>query len=242
MANIRPDVLIHAAWNAEHGVFWEAEDNADWLEGGRAMFSAFAEFGGSRVIGCGSCAEYGGESSEPRRESEERNANPETRYGRAKLALYKHLMALPVASAWARIFLVYGPGEDERRLVPSIASALLRGEAARCSSGRQIRDFIDVRDLGRALAMLVSSKIIGPINLGQGQERSIADVARLLGQLAGRPDLIRLGALPDRPGEACRLVPDLTRQRKELGFAPNIDLRQGLKDALETAATQLDIL
>jgi nucleoside-diphosphate-sugar epimerase len=242
IADIRPDILIHAAWNTEHGIFWEADDNADWLHAGRALFSAFADYGGARVIGCGSCAEYAGESSEPRRESEDQSgAEPATSYGRAKLALFQHLRTLRVEHAWARIFLAYGRGEDQRRLVPSIARALLRGEPAACSSGRQLRDFIDVRELGRAVAMLASSSVTGSINLGQGEECSIADVAMLLGNIAGRPDLIRLGALPDRAGEPQRLVPDLTRQRDELGFAPEITLRQGLCDVLKSTATQLDI-
>lgn len=242
IAEIRPNLLIHTAWNTEHGLFWEAEDNADWLEAGRALFSAFIEHGGARVIGCGSCAEYVGESSRPRQESEDQGgAVPTTRYGRAKLALLRYLRGLKVEHAWARIFFAYGPGEDQRRLVPSIARALVSGEPAPCSSGRQLRDFMDVRELGRALAMLASSRVTGSINLGQGEECSIADVAMLLGQLAGRSDLVRIGALPDRPGEPLRLVPDLTRQANELGFAPKISLRQGLEDALKSASTRLDI-
>lgn len=242
VAEIRPNLLIHTAWNTEHGLFWEAEDNSDWLEAGRALFSAFVEHGGERIIGCGSGAEYAGESSLPRRESEDVSSDePATRYGRAKLALLQHLRTLPVGHAWARIFLAYGPGEDHRRLVPSIARSLLRGEPAACSSGRQLRDFMDVRELGRAIAMLASSRVTGSINLGQGEECSIADVVMLLGQLAGRPDLVKLGALPDRSGEPLRLVPDLTRQTEELGFSPKIALRRGLTDALKSASTELDM-
>ena len=239
--DIRPEILVHTAWNTVHGIFWEAEDNADWLEAGRALFSAFAAQGGQRIVACGSCAEYAGESAEPRRESEDQGvAGPATRYGRAKLALLEHLRALPVEHAWARIFFAYGPGEAEQRLVPSIVRALLLGEPANCSSGLQRRDFIDVRELGRAISLLTASNVTGAINLGQGEECRIADVANLLGELAGRPDLIRLGALPDRQGEPQRLVPDLTRQRDELGFAPAISLRQGLADALNSASAKLD--
>ena len=240
--DIRPDILVHTAWNTEHGAFWEAEDNADWLEAGRALFSAFVDQGGQRIVACGSCAEYVGDSAEPRHESEDqRAAEPNTRYGRAKLALLRHLRSLPVDYAWARIFLAYGPGEGPKRLVPSIVRALTHGEPALCSSGRQRRDFIDVRELGRAIAALADSDVVGSINLGQGEEWSIAEVATLLGQLAGRPELIELGALPDRPGEPLRLVPDLGRQTDELGFVPRISLRQGLADALNSASGRLDI-
>ena len=157
---------------------------------------------------------------------------PATRYGRAKLELLRSLRELNLQYAWARIFFPYGPCEDERRLVPSIARALLRGESAACSSGRAIRDFIHVSELGRALAMLITSDVTGSINLGQGERTRIADVANLLGELAGRPDLIRLGARADRPNEPELLVPNLERQRSHLGFEPRISLREGLAAAL----------
>jgi nucleoside-diphosphate-sugar epimerase len=233
VTDIRPNYLVHLAWNTEQDRFWEANDNNDWLEGGRALCRAFAAGGGVRLVVAGSCAEYAGHGAEPRREIEDEcDAVPATRYGRAKLELLRSLRELNVPYAWARIFFPYGSGEGERRLVPSIARALLRGEPAECSSGRAIRDFIDVRELGRALAMLVTSDIGGSINLGQGEHTRIADVANLLGELAGRPDLIRLGARADRPNEPELLVPNLERQRSHLGFEPRISLREGLAAAL----------
>jgi nucleoside-diphosphate-sugar epimerase len=239
IAELRPAILVHAAWNTAHGQFWEAEDNADWLEAGKALFAAFAQHGGRRIVGCGSCAEYAGASSARRREDEDRAAaEPATLYGRSKLELLRFLRDLPVDHAWARIFLAYGPGEGKQRLVPSVARALLADEEVRCSSGRQIRDFMDVRDLGRAIALLAMSGLTGAINLGQGEDRTIGEVAILMGELSGRPDLIRLGALPDRAGEAPRLSPDLSRQHDELGFTPAIGLRQGLADALDWWSTR----
>jgi nucleoside-diphosphate-sugar epimerase len=239
IADVRPDLLLHTAWNTEHGTFWEAQDNADWLEAGSALFSAFVDNGGRRIVACGSCAEYAGDSDNLRREDEDSSARePATNYGRAKLALLRSLRNLPVEYAWARIFLVYGPHENDGRLVPSIARALLSGGAAECSSGRPLRDFIDVRELGRAISMLAASKVSGSINLGQGEETRIAEVAAMMGELAGRPDLVHLGAIPDRANEVRRLVPDLTRQREELDFAPRINLRQGLADALTWWSTQ----
>jgi len=233
VTDIRPDYLVHLAWNTEQDRFWEAADNDEWLEGGRALCRAFAASGGARLVVAGSCAEYAGHSPEPRRENEDEcDALPATRYGRAKLELLRSLRELNFQYAWARIFFPYGPGEGERRLVPSIARALLRGEPAECSSGRAIRDFIDVSELGRALAMLITSDVSGSINLGQGERTRIADVANLLGELAGRPDLIRLGARADRPNEPELLVPNLERQRSHLGFEPRISLREGLAAAL----------
>jgi nucleoside-diphosphate-sugar epimerase len=238
IGEVGPEILIHTAWNTSHGAFWEAEDNHDWLAAGRRLFSAFAEHGGRRIVACGSCAEYAGASDQPRREDETADTAPETLYGKAKLALRDHLAGLGVDYAWARIFLTYGEGEGERRLVPSVARALLAGRTAPCSSGRQLRDFLDVRDLGRALAQLVQAPVSGTINLGNGNFASIAEVVTLMGEVAGKPELVARGALPDRPGEAPVLVPDLARQAQELGFAPRIGLREGISDALDYWSTR----
>src|SRR5688500_3429808 len=111
---IRPDILVHTAWNTQHGEFWEAEDNAEWLEAGRSLFTAFSNAGGQRIVACGSCAEYPVGIVQPCREDEVIDPSEVgSGYGRAKLALLEHLRGLVVEFAWARIFFVYGPHEDE---------------------------------------------------------------------------------------------------------------------------------
>lgn len=232
---VRPRLLVHCAWNTEHGAFWHAEDNAQWLDAGKALFDAFVANGGERIVACGTCAEYSSERDDGHEEGEPIDADAlDFPYARAKLALLRHLETLDVSWAWARIFLVYGPGEDRRRLVPSVISALLAGEEARCSSGRQRRDFLDVRDAGAAIARLAESTVEGVVNIGSGEPATIGDVARTLAAMTGREDLLRLGALPDREREPAVLVPDLTRQTDELGFRPARSLEKGLRDAIDT--------
>ena len=114
----------------------------------------------------------------------------------------------------------YGDTEDPRRLVGAIARALVRGEPVDCSRGLAVRDYVDVADAGAALSTLVLSDAEGPFNIGSGHGVRVADLATALGRLAGRPDLIRLGALPDRPGEPPRIVADTTRLRQAIGGAP----------------------
>lgn len=231
---VEPDILIHCSWTTEHGAFWHDPENAIWLDAGKALFDAFVRRGGKRIVACGTCAEYPGDSITPRREDEEVDPNlipfP---YGRAKLALLDHLRRLDVSHAWARIFLAYGEGEDPRRLVPSVLRSLAQNEPAKCSSGTQIRDFLDVRDLGAAIARLAASDVDGIFNLGSGERTTIARVVETLGRITGRLDLVHLGALPDRVGEPHLLVPDITRQTEDLGFHPRVAIDDGLADAAE---------
>ena len=66
------------------------------------------------------------------------------------------------------IFFLYGPHEPPGRLIPSVIQALLKGEFARCSHGRQIRDFLYVEDVAEAFVALLDSDITGPVNIASG--------------------------------------------------------------------------
>src|ERR687895_80246 len=85
-------------------------------------------------------------------------ARPATLYGAAKHGL--HCVAARFAEqanfelAWGRIFFVYGPGEPENRLVPSVGRALLAGKPVPITRGDQVRDFMHVADVAAAFAAL----------------------------------------------------------------------------------------
>ncbi len=102
----------------------------------------------------GTCAEYEWGGPGPCVEGRT-PLRPATLYGVAKDATRAVVEAaageLGIAVAWGRIFFLYGPGEDERRLVASVARALARGERAATSAGTQRRDFMHVADVGAAL-------------------------------------------------------------------------------------------
>ena len=135
--------------------------------------------------------------------------------------------------AWGRIFYLYGGPEPEGRLVPSVARALIDGEEAKCGSGAGRRDFIEARDAGAAFAALIDSDVSGPVNVASGESHTIAEVAQTIAELVGRPKLLRLGALADRPGEPATLTADIGRLREAAGFTPAVMLREGLTEAVK---------
>lgn len=238
LRDIRPGVLVHCAWFVEHGAFWTAPENAAWVSASEAMAAAFAEYGGRRFLGIGSCAEYAdaaGDDAAPWPET--RRIAPATPYGQAKAELAARLARQPFDVAWARLFLMFGPGEAPARLVPSVARALVEGREARIASGRPVRDVASTRFLGEALAALAASGVTGPVNVASGEGRTLANVARLLARAAGREDLLRLGALPDRAGEVPAMVADIGRLRREVGFADPPQVEDDLR-ALVAAMQQ----
>jgi nucleoside-diphosphate-sugar epimerase len=235
IADLRPDIIIHTAWYVAHGRFWTAPENTDWLEASTALAAYAAEAGARRFLGLGTCAEYAtdaGDDAFPWPET--RPIAPATAYGEAKASLARRLAEMAEARArfgfaWARLFHLFGPGENAARLVPSIMLALLEGREAPCASGRPVRDFISTPHCAAAIAALAVSDVQGPVNIASGAPISIAAMARLVAQIAGRPDLLRLGALPDRPNEPPYMVAHTGRLRRELGFTAPVSLAAELR-------------
>lgn len=234
--DLRPAIIIHTAWYVAHGRFWTAPENTDWLEASTALAAYAAEAGTRRFVGLGTCAEYATEAGEDAYPwPETRPIAPATPYGEAKAALARRLKEMAEARArfsfaWARLFHLFGPGENPARLVPSIMLALREGREAQCSSGRPVRDFISTQNAAAAITALATSQVTGPVNIGSGAPISIAAMARLIAHISGRPYLLRLGALPDRPNESPYMVAHTGRLRREVGFTAPVSLAAELRN------------
>ena len=231
---VRPSHLLHVAWYAEHGKFWNALENLTWLKATHALAETFYATGGQRFVGVGSCAEY--EWSQPVCSEAGTREHPASLYGAAKLAAGQSLRVIALAHsashAWARLFFPYGPGETATRLIPYVINSLLRGEEARCTHGRQLRDYLHAADIGDALAAIVDTSVEDTINVGSGEALSIANVVSRIGELLGRSELIRLGAIPEPEHSGQAVVADVARLRDEVGWRPRLALSAGLQDTI----------
>ncbi len=167
---VRPEVLVHLAWYAEHGKFWTSAENVRWVEASLALLRAFAAARGRRVVMTGTCAEY-----EWSRDVYPESAplRPATLYGAAKHGLHRIATAFAeqagLSLSWGRLFFLYGPYEAPERFVPSLVRSLLAGEPAPMTDGEQRRDFLHVADAGSALAALADSDLTGAVNVASGE-------------------------------------------------------------------------
>jgi nucleoside-diphosphate-sugar epimerase len=218
------------AWQVEPGKFWSSPTNLEWLAASERLVEAFARYGGRRFVGVGSSAEYAEDAPMPLAEGAP--IRPTSLYGTAKARLHEAVERMAGRSAftmaWARVFLLIGEAEPAGRLAPYVVTQLLRGEPALCSHGNQIRDFMDVRDVGHAIAALALSEVAGPVNIGTGNPVTVSEILSQIGDLTGRRDLLRLGALPPRDHDPPVLLADVARLREEVGFRPAFTLPETL--------------
>ncbi len=134
----------------------------------------------------------------------------------------------------ARIFNTYGPNMlvDDGRVVSNFIVQALRGEDLTIyGDGRQSRSFCYVDDLVRALySLMESDTFTGPINLGNPNEFTMLELAELVIDLTGSRSQITHKPLPaDDPTQR---QPNISKARKELDWEPEIQLKEGLGQAI----------
>jgi nucleoside-diphosphate-sugar epimerase len=233
-AAVRAEKLLHLAWYATPGRFWTAPENERWIDASLRLLRAFGEAGGRRAVLAGTCAEYAwgdevlSEALTP--------LAPATLYGACKHATHIAAAALAeqvgISLAWGRIFFLYGPREDPGRLVSGIARGLLAGEEVPTTDGSQRRDFMHVRDVAGAFVALLDSEVTGAVNIATGQAPSVRDIATLIARQARASEHLRLGALPQRPGEPPVIAGDPRRLNDEVGFRPAVALEKGIAETV----------
>lgn len=192
------DQIIHAAWYVEPGKYLQSPKNIECLIGSIKMAHGAVKAGVKHIIGIGTCFEYeldGGYLSI------DTPLNPLTPYAAAKASLYfilkSILSAEKVKFTWCRLFYLYGEGEDERRLVPYIRKNLSNGKSVNLTSGNQIRDYIDVCEVGNRIVNIAVNEHIGVFNICSGEAISVRQLAeKIADEYEGRR-FLNFGAHPE---------------------------------------------
>ena len=227
--------LLHLAWYIAPGKWAAAPENLEWVRASLDLLAAFRDAGGRRVVSAGSCLEYDwtyGFCSEDRTPLAAR-----TLYGTSKHALQLRLAEMSASgafsSAWGRIFFLYGPHEHPDRLVASVIRSILAGKPALTSHGRQVRDYLYAADVADAFVDLLESDVTGPINIASGKPVQLREIVESISDMLGRPDLLKLGAIPAASTDTPLVVADTTRLATVLGWTPSWDLKRGLQASID---------
>lgn len=225
LARVRPTHLLHCAWFVEHGRFWTAPENADWVALTLRFAREAATAGVARFVGVGTCVEYDWRDDPAGPRSETDACVPATPYGFAKNAT-RELLALMlgaagVSFAWARMFHLYGLGEPPQKFHSALVRALDRGETFAIRHGQLVRDLVPIELAGDALATVAAADALtGAVNIGTGRGISLADHARGIADPLGLGHLLDLRSEP-APSEPLRMIADIRRLREEAGWREN---------------------
>jgi nucleoside-diphosphate-sugar epimerase len=234
---IKPDVVFHLA-----GLSTASPDRElvlptlhSLLVSTVNILTVSAEIGCRRVVLAGSLTEPQPGLSE---------ITPGSPYAAAKWAcgayarMFYELYRVPVVIV--RPFMTYGPGQNERKLIPHVILSFLRGEAPKISSGQQQFDWIFVDDvIDGFLAAAGAPEVEGrTIDLGSGTLVSIRTMVQTLVDLTGSKIDPHLGAVSDRPFEQARTA-DMSHAYAALNWKPKISLREGLSRTVSWYSQQV---
>ncbi len=234
LADLRPTGLVHLAWHAEPGNYRNHPGNLADLTASLRLFERAQAWGCDRFVGVGTCLEYAVDRGYL---SEDVPLAPRCLYASAKASLYLAAAAWARATgasfAWARLFYQFGPGEDRRRLVPSVIGALLDNRPVALTAGFQVRDYLHVDDVATAIAQLAVTDASGPFNVGSGRPVRVRDLVEELETQIGRPGLIQYGELPDVHNDPPFICANSDHLRAAIGWQPSRTLEDGLAETID---------
>jgi UDP-glucuronate decarboxylase len=196
----------------------------------------------ARVLQASTSEVYGDPHVHPQPESYWGNVNPigpRANYDEGKRVaetlMFSYERQNGVQVRVARIFNTYGPrmAEDDGRVVSNFVVQALRGEPLTVyGDGEQTRSFCYVSDLVEGLVRLMDAEdFSGPVNLGNPEEFTMLELARIVLELTGsRSEVVHRELPADDPRQR---RPDISLARERLGWAPTIGLEEGLGRTVE---------
>jgi GDP-4-dehydro-6-deoxy-D-mannose reductase len=199
-----------------------------------------------RGVTVGSAAEIGSAAAVTLPITEEVWCEPDSAYGRSKLAMTRRALAEPANSPLrfvvARPFNLVGPGLSPQLSLGNFARqivAVTRGQsdAVHCGPLDARRDYVDVRDAVEAYVALAERGRAGQIyNVCTGRSHRIGDLLGKLVALAARPMRVVVDSARERPGDLPEIYGDHSKITRELGWRPSVPIEQSLNDLLADAS------
>jgi UDP-glucose 4-epimerase len=231
----RPEVVCHLA--AQHSVAvstelpaYDAEVNVVGLIN---LLENCVRYQTRKVVFASSAATYGSTDQMPI--TEETPQLPESPYGITKMVSEHYLRC------WKKMYgldytclrygNVYGPRQDpsgEAGVIAIFTKAILAGEAVRIDwDGEQSKDYVYVRDVARANVLALDRGGGEAYCIATGEGTSVNALYRHLTEITGNQvDVVRA---PKRPGDLYLSVFDCSKAARELGWKPEVSLREGMQ-------------
>jgi UDP-glucose 4-epimerase len=193
-----------------------------------------------RLIFAASSSAYGDTTSLPHTET--MPPNPLSPYTISKVAGEMYLRAFTqlygLSTVALRYFNVFGPRQDPATqyagVIAKFTTCALEGKPYPVNGGgEQSRDFVYVENVVRANLLAADAPLDSSpvINIASGQRTTLNQIIATLNDLTGQTLPARYG--PERVGDIRHSQATIERAQSLLGYAPTVDVREGLRRTLE---------
>jgi len=186
----------------------------------------------------GSCLEYG-RSNSPQKENIQCDLKSiKSIYGRAKLLSSRYLIDLfkkkNFPSVVLRLYLSYGTHQDINRFLPIIIKGCIKNKKFSCSSGKQLRDFVHVKDVVDAIIKSLTNKNARGqiINIGSGKPIKIRKVIEKIRKIS-KGGFPQYGEFKLRKFEIPKLYPNIQKAKDKINWKPKISFDKGIKSTIK---------
>ncbi|MCD6508131.1 SDR family oxidoreductase [Candidatus Poribacteria bacterium] len=195
---------------------------------------------GARFLHASTSEVYGDPLIHPQPETYWGNVNPigprsvydeAKRYAEALVMAYHRMYGLDTRIV--RIFNTYGPlmRPNDGRAIPNFISQALKNEPITVyGDGSQTRSFTYITDEIDGIYRLLMSDYHEPVNIGNPEEKTILELARLIIEMTGSDSRIVFKPLPKDDPKVRR--PDISRAKEVLSWEPKVPLEEGLKETI----------
>ena len=131
------------------------------------------------------------------------------------------------------MYQIYGPNQNNQRLIPFVINSCLKSKNFNCTSGQQIRDFLYIDDLVNLIIKILKKKLFKKkiYNAGSGEPVKIKSMIQKITDKIkkGNPNF---GKIMMRKDENFKLYPDITSVKEEFNWQPKVNINEGLKKTI----------
>jgi nucleoside-diphosphate-sugar epimerase len=168
--------------------------------------------------------------------SEDHPADPTTAYHASKL-FGEHLVRLAARHATIlRLTAPVGPTMPEERILSVFVRRAIAGEPLEVAgTGERRQDYVDVRDVGRAVSACVEQRAQGCFNVARGKSISNIDLARRCVEVLESRSSVNAGRGID-PEEGLSWDVSIARAATDFGYAPSYDIEDSIRSIADSVA------
>ena len=239
--NFRLDFIVNLAGHINHKEIKKTYNTH--YKGLRNLAEIFSKKKIKKFLQVGSSVEYGFLKSPQKEINKVCDSKIKSVYGRSKLLSTNYLLKLCKEKKFPviilRPYLIYGPGQSLDRLIPITILNCLKNNSFDCSSGKQIRNFMYVKDFSKVLYKFLFMKTKGEIfNVGSQRNYEVKFIINRIRSLIGKGNP-KYGKIKLRKDEPLKLFPNLTKLKKFIKFRNETKIDEGLKKTINYYKNEL---